>query len=126
MNKKLILSSIIGVFLSINNSYAAFEYNGTFASNRASNEVQSYYILLSENTNVTFSFKSNGKESKEVFVTSIKLTSDESINLKSNSGINSYKVTTTGISEVSVSSNAALNKEITYENLIEKIHDKAQ
>ena len=126
MNKNLILSSMIGVFLSINNSYAAFEYNGTFASNRASNEVQSYYILLSENTNVTFSFKSNGKESKEVFVTSIKLTSDESINLKSNSGIYSYKVTTTGIYEVSVSSNAALNKEITYDLLVNESANKSE
>ena len=117
MNKKLILSCIIGVLLSIESSYAAFEYSGTFASNRSANDVQSYYILLSENTNVTFSIKSDGKESKEVFVNSIKLTSDENINLKSNSGISSYKVTTTGIYEVSVSSNAALSKEIAY-NLV--------
>ena len=35
---------------------AAFEYNGTFSANRKPGETQSYYILLNENTNVTFSF----------------------------------------------------------------------
>ena len=45
--------------------FASFEYNGTFSANRKSGEIQSYYILLNENTNVTFSIKSNGKECKD-------------------------------------------------------------
>ena len=118
MKKNIILASFITTFLGISSAFAAFEYNGVFAAKRSNNEAQSYYILLNENTNVNFSFKSNGQSTKEVYVTQIKLTSDESINVSSKTGINSYKVTTTGIYEVSVSSNAPLDKAISYELLV--------
>ncbi len=118
MKKNIILASFITTFLGISSAFAAFEYNGVFAAKRSNNEAQAYYILLNENTNVIFSLKSDGKETKEVFVSSIKLTSDESININSKSGINSYKVTATGIYEVSVSSNASLDKAINYELLV--------
>lgn len=94
---------------------AAFEYNGTFSANRKPGETQSYYILLNENTNVTFSIKSNGKDCKEVFVNSIKSSSDESISLSSKTGIVNYHIPATGIYEVSVISSGPLNAAISYD-----------
>ena len=94
---------------------AAFEYNGTFSANRKPGETQSYYILLNENTNVTFSIKSNGKVCKEVFVNSIKSSSDESISLSSKTGIVNYRIPVTGIYEVSVTSSAPLSAAISYD-----------
>ena len=97
MRKKLFLSVFLFAVLDVSACFAAFEYNGVFSASRKSGETQSYYILLNENTNVTFSVKSNGKDCKDVFVNSIKFSSDESISLKSKTGIYNYTIPATGI-----------------------------
>ena len=114
MKKNALFTVFLAIALNSVCCFAAFEYSGTFSANRNPNEVQSYYILLNENSNVTFSLKSNGKDCKEVFVNSIKLSSDESVFCNSETGITNYKITTTGIYEVSVTSPVSTDKTIDY------------
>ena len=115
MNNKYFFTAFLFAALSASSSFAAFEYNGTFSANRKPGEVQSYYILLNENTNINFSIKSGGKDCKEVFVNSIKLASDESVSFSSKTGITNYHIPTTGIYEVSVTSSAPSNVAISYD-----------
>ena len=115
MRNKLFFSAFLFAALNAATCFAAFEYNGVFSANRKSGEMQSYYILLNENTNVTFSVKSNGKDCKEVFVNSIKFSSDESISFNSKTGITKYTIPATGIYEVSVTTSAPNNIAISYD-----------
>ncbi len=115
MRNKLFFSVFLFAALNATSCFAAFEYNGVFSANRKSGEIQSYYILLNENTNVTFSIKSNGKDCKEVFVNSIKFSSDENISLNSKIGITNYTIPATGIYEVSVTTSAPNNIAISYD-----------
>lgn len=120
MRKKLFLSVFLFAVLDISACFAAFEYNGVFSASRKSGETQSYYILLNENTNVTFSVKSNGKDCKDVFVNSIKFSSDESISLKSKTGIYNYTIPATGIYEVSVTTTVPNNVAISYDLTVDE------
>ncbi len=113
---------LLNLFIIKLSAYAAFNYRGTFVANRKTDEVQSYYILLKENKNVTFTIKKiSGDECKDIFVRSIKLTSDENINTSSNKGIKYFNVPVTGIYEVSVFCNAPTNKSVSYDlNVLEE------
>ena len=115
MIKKSVLTSLfIGLFIS-NNCFASFEYSGVFPSMRQSNEPQTYYILLNENTKVSLNLKDeNGNDCKNIFVSQIKLSSDETKQIKSETGIIDYAVPVTGIYEVEVKSNADLAESISY------------
>ena len=115
MKNKYFFTALLFAALNASSSFAAFEYNGTFSANRKPGEIQSYYILLNENTNISFSIKSGGKDCKEVFVNSIKLSSDESVSLSSKTGIINYHIPATGIYEVSVTSSAPNNVAISYD-----------
>lgn len=115
MKNKFFFTAFLFASLNAVSCFAAFEYNGTFSANRKPGETQSYYILLNENTNVTFSIKSNGKDCKEVFVNSIKSSSDENISLSSKTGIVNYHIPATGIYEVSVTSSGPNNVAISYD-----------
>ncbi len=120
MIKKYFFTAFLFASLNVVSCFASFEYNGTFSANRKAGETQSYYILLNENTNVAFSIKSNGKDCKEVFVNSIKSSSDESISLSSKTGIVNYRIPATGIYEVSVTSSAPLNVAINYDLTVDE------
>ena len=61
MINKYFFTAFLFASLSAVSCLAAFEYNGTFSANRKSGEIQSYYILLNENTDVTFSIKSSAE-----------------------------------------------------------------
>ena len=115
MIKKSVLTSLfIGLFIS-NNCFASFEYSGVFPPMRQSNEPQTYYILLNENTKVSLNLKDeNGNDCKNVFVSQIKLSSDETKLIKSDTGIIDYSVPITGIYEVEVKSNADLSEAVSY------------
>jgi hypothetical protein len=120
MKRNIIFASLLFTTINLNCCFAAFDYNGTFSANRSSNEPQVYYILLNENTTVSFSFKSEGKDCKDVFVSSIKLSSDESVFLTSKTGITTYSIPASGIYEVSVTSSAPLNKVVSYDLTVEE------
>ena len=120
MKRNIIFASLLFTTINLNCCFAAFDYNGTFPANRSSNEPQVYYILLNENTTVSFSFKSEGKDCKDVFVSSIKLSSDESVFLTSKTGITTYSIPASGIYEVSVTSSAPLNKVVSYDLTVEE------
>ncbi len=120
MKRNIIFASLLFTTINLNCCFAAFDYNGTFPANRTSNQPQSYYILLNENTTVRFSFKSEGKDCKDVFVSSIKLSSDESVFLTSKTGITTYSIPASGIYEVSVTSSAPLNKAVSYDLTVEE------
>ncbi len=124
MRNKILFTSLFLSSLYINSCFAAFDYSGSFNANRQSNEAQSYYILLNENTKISFSIKSEGKISKDIFVNSIKLSSDEKCFLSSKTGINSYVVPSTGIYEVSVTTILPLNKSISYDLTVSEINEK--
>ena len=120
MKRNIIFAALLFTTINLNCCFAAFDYNGTFPANRSSNEPQVYYILLNENTTVSFSFKSEGKDCKDVFVSSIKLSSDESVFLTSKTGITTYSIPASGIYEVSVTSSAPLNKVVSYDLTVEE------
>ena len=116
MKNSHILTAIMFTALSIGQCFASFDYNGVFTSGRLENDVHSYYILLKENTDVTFLFrKAQGEAINSIFVNSIKLTSDDSKALKSDKAIESYSVSETGIYEISVVTNLPVSEEIAYE-----------
>lgn len=115
MIKKSVLTSLFVSLLASEACFAAFEYNGIFASGRQSNDPQTYYILLNENTKVSFSLKDdNGNACKDVFISKIKLSSDETKFIASDTGIDNYTVSVTGIYEVEVKSNIALSDTLSY------------
>ena len=126
MKRNIIFASLLFTTINLNCCFAAFDYNGTFPANRSSNEPQVYYILLNENTTVSFSFKSEGKDCKDVFVSSIKLSSDDSVFLNSITGITTYSIPASGIYEVSVISSAPLNKAVSYDLTVEETSVKAK
>ncbi len=116
MKNSHILTAIMFTALSMGQCFASFDYNGVFASGRLENDVHSYYILLKENTDVTFLFrKAQGEAVSSIFVNSIKLTSDDSKCLKSDKAIEAYSVSETGIYEISVVTNLPVSEEIAYD-----------
>lgn len=126
MKTKFLITSLLLTIFNCNIAYSSFEYNGTFYSNRKANEVQSFYVLLNKNDNISFSFKCNGKSSNEVIVKSIKLTSEDNIGIKSDSGVKTYKVPNSGIYEISVCSSTTIKKDIIYELTVDKIVEKKE
>ncbi len=123
MIKKSVLTSLLlGLILS-ESCFASFEYSGVFASQRQSNESQTYYILLNENTKVLLNLKDeNGNDCKSVFVSQIKLSSDDTKLIKSDAGIMDYSVPVTGIYEVEVKSNADLSETISYTLKVDEVN----
>lgn len=101
---------------------ASFDYSGNFTVNSQQNDNLSYYILLKENTEVSFVLSAKNKElSDSIRVSKVKLTSDDSIQISSDEGIRYYKIPTTGIYEVSVCLNERIKKDISFDlSVIEK------
>ncbi len=103
-----------------------FDYRGIFPASRDANARITNYMLLKKASKIQFKLEQQGKDISDILkVTSVKLTSDETITIVDPAGINEVKLPETGIYEITIVPNVAPGQEIRFVLRVIEVEDEA-